>query len=65
MGERPEAIHGNWGSWSKWSECSRSCGAGVEVAIRQCNNPPPANGGKYCTGERRKYRICKTQVSYT
>ncbi|RXG71912.1 A disintegrin and metalloproteinase with thrombospondin motifs 12 [Armadillidium vulgare] len=55
MGERPAAIHGNWGEWSPWSPCSRSCGAGVEAATRHCDNPPPSNGGKYCTGDRRRY----------
>ncbi|XP_076069454.1 ADAM metallopeptidase with thrombospondin type 1 motif B [Oratosquilla oratoria] len=61
MGERPAAIHGSWGEWSDWSPCSRTCGAGVEVAIRPCNNPPPSNGGSYCTGDRKRYRICNTQ----
>ncbi|XP_068201484.1 A disintegrin and metalloproteinase with thrombospondin motifs 6-like [Palaemon carinicauda] len=61
MGERPAAIHGNWGSWSNWSTCSRTCGAGTSSAIRHCDNPPPANGGRYCTGDRKRYRICNTQ----
>ena len=64
MGERPQAINGNWGAWSSWSSCSRTCGAGVEVAHRSCNNPSPANGGKYCTGDRRRYKICNIQVNY-
>lgn len=63
MGERPAAIHGSWGAWSEWSPCSRTCGAGVEFAHRHCDNPAPANGGRYCTGDRKKYRICNTQVS--
>lgn len=62
MGERPAAIHGNWGTWSPWSSCTRSCGAGVAVAVRHCDNPSPANGGRYCTGDRKRYRICNTQV---
>ncbi|XP_063874225.1 A disintegrin and metalloproteinase with thrombospondin motifs 7-like isoform X1 [Scylla paramamosain] len=61
MGEQPAAIHGNWGSWSSWSSCTRTCGAGVAVAVRHCDNPSPAYGGRYCTGDRKRYRICNTQ----
>ncbi|KAF2347195.1 Thrombospondin type-1 (TSP1) repeat [Trinorchestia longiramus] len=60
MGERPAAIAGNWGAWSSWSECSRSCGAGVATAERRCDNPEPRNGGAYCTGQRKRFRICNT-----
>ena len=63
MGEKPEAINGNWGPWSEWSACTRTCGAGVLVSQRSCNNPAPANGGKYCTGDRKRYKICNVQVS--
>ncbi|CAL4068988.1 unnamed protein product, partial [Meganyctiphanes norvegica] len=62
MGERQAAIHGNWGNWSEWSTCSRSCGAGISVAERHCDNPAPANGGTYCIGDRKKYKICNTQT---
>ncbi|XP_060070698.1 A disintegrin and metalloproteinase with thrombospondin motifs 7-like [Ylistrum balloti] len=60
IGERPLAINGNWGEWSGWSDCSRTCGAGVSTVERHCENPPPSNGGKYCIGERKRYRICNT-----
>ncbi|KAL3244077.1 hypothetical protein MRX96_047329 [Rhipicephalus microplus] len=61
MGERPEAIDGHWGPWSNWSECSRSCGGGVTVSERHCDHPRPAYGGRYCIGERKRYRMCNTQ----
>lgn len=61
MGERPEAIDGHWGPWSNWSECSRSCGGGVMVSERHCDHPRPAYGGRYCIGERKRYRMCNTQ----
>ncbi|KAK1160876.1 A disintegrin and metalloproteinase with thrombospondin motifs 7-like [Acipenser oxyrinchus oxyrinchus] len=60
VGYRPESINGGWGSWSSWSACTRSCGAGVQNAERQCNNPVPKYGGKYCLGERRRYKLCNT-----
>ncbi|XP_023217439.1 A disintegrin and metalloproteinase with thrombospondin motifs 7-like [Centruroides sculpturatus] len=61
IGERLETINGEWGSWSPWSECSRSCGAGVMHSERHCDNPMPGNGGQYCIGERKRYRICQTE----
>ncbi|PKU35360.1 hypothetical protein llap_14335 [Limosa lapponica baueri] len=39
VGYRPEAIAGGWSSWSSWASCSRSCGAGVQSAERQCSSP--------------------------
>ncbi|XP_062590680.1 A disintegrin and metalloproteinase with thrombospondin motifs 7-like [Saccostrea cucullata] len=62
IGDRPESINGNWGEWSSWSTCSRTCGAGVSARERHCDNPRPANGGKYCIGERKRYRICNTEA---
>ncbi|NWW86983.1 ATS7 metalloproteinase, partial [Rhynochetos jubatus] len=61
VGYRPEAINGGWGSWSSWAACSRSCGAGVQSAERQCSNPTPKYGGRYCLGERKRFRICNVR----
>uniref|UniRef100_A0A8D0HHW1 ADAM metallopeptidase with thrombospondin type 1 motif 12 n=1 Tax=Sphenodon punctatus TaxID=8508 RepID=A0A8D0HHW1_SPHPU len=58
VGKSPEAVNGRWGAWSSWSHCTRTCAAGVQSAERQCNNPEPQFGGKYCTGERKRYRTC-------
>ncbi|XP_078533403.1 A disintegrin and metalloproteinase with thrombospondin motifs 12 isoform X2 [Lissotriton helveticus] len=59
VGKHPETVNGGWGMWSPWSHCTRTCGAGVQSAVRQCNDPEPKFGGKYCTGERKRYRMCK------
>nr|XP_057945694.1 A disintegrin and metalloproteinase with thrombospondin motifs 7 [Doryrhamphus excisus] len=59
-GRPPDSVHGGWGSWTEWTACSRSCGAGVQSAQRDCDHPVPKNRGKYCLGERRRYRICST-----
>ncbi|XP_065365099.1 A disintegrin and metalloproteinase with thrombospondin motifs 6 isoform X1 [Calliphora vicina] len=56
--ESLEKIDGGWGDWSEWSECSRSCGGGVSIQQRECDNPLPANGGSFCIGERKRYQIC-------
>ncbi|NXT78962.1 ATS7 metalloproteinase, partial [Zapornia atra] len=61
VGYRPEAIDGSWGSWSSWAACSRSCGAGVQSAERQCSNPTPKYGGRYCLGERKRFRVCNVK----
>ncbi|XP_077137963.1 A disintegrin and metalloproteinase with thrombospondin motifs 12 [Ranitomeya variabilis] len=60
VGKQPDTVNGAWGSWTSWSHCTRTCGAGVQSAERKCNNPEPKFGGKYCTGERKRYRMCKT-----
>ncbi|XP_042265072.1 A disintegrin and metalloproteinase with thrombospondin motifs 7 isoform X2 [Thunnus maccoyii] len=60
VGYHPESVNGGWASWSDWSPCSRSCGAGVQSAQRDCDNPVPKYRGKYCLGERRRYKICNT-----
>ncbi|XP_063151837.1 A disintegrin and metalloproteinase with thrombospondin motifs 12 [Candoia aspera] len=61
VGKSPEAVNGAWGSWSSWSHCTQTCGAGVQAAERHCNNPEPQFGGKYCTGERKRYRMCNVK----
>ncbi|TKS69568.1 disintegrin and metalloproteinase with thrombospondin motifs 7 [Collichthys lucidus] len=59
-GYQPESVNGGWAPWSEWSACSRTCGAGVQNAHRDCDNPVPKYRGKYCLGERRRYKTCNT-----
>ncbi|MGH0176510.1 UNVERIFIED_CONTAM: hypothetical protein FKN15_013007 [Acipenser sinensis] len=54
-------IDGNWGAWGEWGDCSRTCGGGVQFSYRECNDPGPQNGGKYCEGQRVKYLSCNIQ----
>ncbi|NXO03445.1 ATS1 metalloproteinase, partial [Rhinopomastus cyanomelas] len=54
-------VHGSWGSWGEWGECSRTCGGGVQYSFRECDNPVPKNGGRYCEGKRVQYRSCNTE----
>lgn len=61
VGRRPGAISGEWGPWTEWSLCTRSCGGGVASSYRICNNPKPANGGRYCIGDRIRHRMCHTK----
>uniref|UniRef100_A0A673B4I8 ADAM metallopeptidase with thrombospondin type 1 motif 7 n=1 Tax=Sphaeramia orbicularis TaxID=375764 RepID=A0A673B4I8_9TELE len=60
VGSSPGSVDGGWASWSQWSPCSRTCGSGVQSAHRDCDNPVPKYRGKYCLGERRRYRLCNT-----
>nr|CAD7588609.1 unnamed protein product [Timema genevievae] len=62
LGERPGATDGGWGEWSDWSKCSRTCGSGVAYSERQCDNPSPTHGGRFCIGDRRRHNICATEV---
>ncbi|XP_061433351.1 A disintegrin and metalloproteinase with thrombospondin motifs 6-like [Lethenteron reissneri] len=61
LGTAPERVDGAWGLWSPWGDCSRSCGGGVSSSFRHCDNPVPAHGGKYCLGERKRYRSCNVE----
>ncbi|CAH1801587.1 unnamed protein product, partial [Owenia fusiformis] len=52
------------GGWSEWvvGDCPVTCGGGTRTNTRQCNNPPPINGGKQCDGLNRESEICNTQL---
>lgn len=47
--------------WGPWGDCSRTCGGGVQYTMRECDNPVPKNGGKYCEGKRVRYRSCNIE----
>lgn len=53
-------VNGGWGPWTPFTPCSLTCGGEVQESRRECNQPVPENGGKYCTGSRKKYRSCNT-----
>ncbi|XP_049473042.1 complement component C8 beta chain [Panthera uncia] len=44
--EKNVPIDGKWNCWSDWSPCS----GGQKTRQRQCNHPPPQNGGSPCVG---------------
>ncbi|XP_040013463.1 A disintegrin and metalloproteinase with thrombospondin motifs 6 [Xiphias gladius] len=62
FGTWPQSVDGGWGPWSMWGECSRTCGGGVSSSMRHCDSPAPSGGGKYCLGERKRYRSCNTDA---
>ncbi|XP_045194121.2 A disintegrin and metalloproteinase with thrombospondin motifs 18-like isoform X2 [Mercenaria mercenaria] len=58
----PGPVNGGWSEWeSTFSECSRSCGGGVKVKQRFCNNPEPMYGGRQCSGPSSRAEVCNMQ----
>nr|XP_006811817.1 PREDICTED: A disintegrin and metalloproteinase with thrombospondin motifs 18-like [Saccoglossus kowalevskii] len=57
----PSVIHGNWSAYAEYGECSRTCGGGITYKERECNNPKPQYGGRYCQGDSKSYRMCNIQ----
>ena len=47
-----------WTEWNEWGDCSVTCGAGNAMRERYCINPPPTDGGAYCTGDRTETEAC-------
>ncbi|XP_067021197.1 semaphorin-5A-like isoform X2 [Acropora muricata] len=50
QGSSLKAIDGGYSEWSTFSECNATCGGGIMVRKRSCNNPEPQHGGKNCKG---------------
>nr|XP_022294190.1 A disintegrin and metalloproteinase with thrombospondin motifs adt-1-like [Crassostrea virginica] len=53
-------VNGGWSRWGAWNGCSSSCGTGVHIRHRSCNNPVPSNGGADCVGNAAESGQCKT-----
>ncbi|XP_028394319.1 uncharacterized protein LOC114518504 isoform X2 [Dendronephthya gigantea] len=52
---------GRWSDWQAWEPCSVSCGFGVQLRTRYCNNPAPVNGGKMCEGDLVESSPCEAK----
>lgn len=49
-------LDGQWSSWSDWTECSANdC---HHSRMRRCDQPSPANGGRYCIGQEKMQKNC-------
>lgn len=54
-------VDGRWSDWQAWEPCSVSCGFGVQLRTRYCNNPAPVNGGKMCEGDLVESSPCEAK----
>ncbi|XP_025079087.1 semaphorin-5A-like isoform X1 [Pomacea canaliculata] len=54
----PCPKNGSWSDWGMFGECSVACGTGMRVRRRDCNSPPPMDGGLYCKGESEQEEEC-------
>ena len=52
------AVHGNWSQWGAFGACSVTCGGGLQIRVRTCDNPPPEFGGDDCAGKSEEIRPC-------
>ncbi|XP_068191930.1 properdin-like isoform X2 [Antennarius striatus] len=53
-------VDGSWGAWSDFSPCSVSCGEGLQLSSRKCDNPTPQYGGQFCPGSSTRSRTCQS-----
>ncbi|XP_034047012.1 properdin-like [Thalassophryne amazonica] len=53
-------VDGNWGEWSEPGSCSVSCGEGLRLASRMCDNPAPKYGGRLCEGPSTRHFVCQS-----
>ncbi|XP_047125352.1 uncharacterized protein LOC105849349 isoform X2 [Hydra vulgaris] len=52
---------GMWGKWEN-SKCSKTCGSGIVVYNRSCNNPRPSFNGKNCLGVSSYTEVCNEDI---
>ncbi|XP_065054437.1 hemicentin-1-like [Rhopilema esculentum] len=58
----PVKVDGGWGKWSSWGSCSATCSSGNKQRTRNCDSPPPKNGGKFCRGLNKDKAACDTGI---
>ena len=52
---------GNWGQWSNYSCCSTTCGQGLQVRSRECDDPEPGPDGQPCQGDFKQVQYCNEE----
>ncbi|XP_076085385.1 SCO-spondin-like [Mytilus galloprovincialis] len=53
-------VDGDWASWSSWTDCPVNCKGEILSRKRNCTNPMPQNGGKYCIGSETETSSCES-----
>ena len=54
----PCPIHGHWSAWGVFGKCSVTCGLGVKIRLRYCDNPAPQYRGRDCVGDAKDVIEC-------
>uniref|UniRef100_A0A452RVY2 Complement component C7 n=1 Tax=Ursus americanus TaxID=9643 RepID=A0A452RVY2_URSAM len=57
VGNEAGGVDGGWSCWSSWGPCVQ----GKKTRRRECNNPPPSEGGQSCIGEPRESGPCEDE----
>ncbi|XP_067845805.1 complement component C8 alpha chain [Heptranchias perlo] len=52
--KRKGPTDGNWDCWSEWSPCQSNS----KQRTRNCNHPPPKDGGATCLGKNTQTQYC-------
>ena len=57
-----QSVNGGWGSWYEWGSCltTTSCGGGLKIRTRDCDNPAPMYGGSNCSHSSLGFTTCNT-----
>lgn len=56
-------VEGHWGRWGPWGQCSRTCGQGYKKRSRECDDPKPMYGGKFCKGSLVEIIPCQLKMT--
>ena len=54
----PCDTDGAWSRWGGWESCDSTCGGGLRIRHRQCDNPAPTGLGFACAGGDIESRRC-------
>ena len=52
-------VDGKWNSWGDFSKCSTTCGPGIKVRNRKCNDPAPKGDGSQCPNRGSESVACE------
>ena len=58
-------MNGSWSPWSQWfPDCAYVEMGTPQTRSRECNNPPPINGGLECEGHDLEEVNCPSKIIY-